>query len=213
MTAANGSKITTHGCRLLYVKIGFDKALPFVFTVADVTDPLIGIDFLTHHDISRCLRHSQRIQHPSGNIVSTQSKSKLFILPIMCHELKLKPAILELLRKLPELTSEEKCLAPVKSNVVHRIITNGPPIAVRPRRLNPRVRRQVEDIIQKLLEVGTINSSSSSWARPIHLVPKKSASWRLVGDYRLLNIVTKKDSYPLPYLQDFSNELNGKAEV
>ena len=211
LTAANGSKITTYGCRLLYVKIGFDKALPFVFTVADVTDPLIGIDFLTHHDISIYPRHSQLIHHPSGNIVTTQSKSKPSILPIMCHELNLKPAILELLRKFPELTSEEKCLAPVKHNVVHRTITNGPPIAVRPRRLNPRVRRQAEDILQKLLEDGTIKPSSSPWASPIHLVPKKSASWRLVGDYRLLNRVTKKDSYPLPYLQDFSNELSGKA--
>ena len=141
LTAANGSKITTYGCRLLYVKIGFDKALPFVFTVADVTDPLIGVDFLTHHDISIYPRHSQLIHHPSGNIVTTQSKSKPSILPIMCHELNLKPAILELLRKFPELTSEEKCLASVKHNVVHRIITNGTPIAVRPRRLNPRVRR------------------------------------------------------------------------
>ena len=129
----------------------------------------------------------------------------------MCRELKLKPAILELLRKFPELTSEEKCLSPVKHNVVHRIITNGPPIAERPRRLNPRVRRQAEDILQKLLEDGTIEPSSSPWASPIHLVPKKSASWRLVGDYRLLNRVSKKDSYPLPYLQYFSNELNGKA--
>ena len=101
MTAANGYKITTCGCRLLYVKIGFDKALPFVFTVADVTDPLIGIDLLTHHDISRCLRHSQLIQHPSGNIITTQSKSKPSILPIMCHELNLKPTILELLKISP----------------------------------------------------------------------------------------------------------------
>ena len=38
---------------------------------------------------------------------------------------------------------------------------------------------------------------------------KRESSYRCVGDYRRLNNVTKKDSYPLPFLNDFLNNLHG----
>jgi hypothetical protein len=42
------------------------------------------------------------------------------------------------------------------------------------------------------------------------MVPKKDNSWRPVGDYRALNKITKPDTYTLPFLTDFTAELNGK---
>ena len=49
---------------------------------------------------------------------------------------------------------------------------------------------------------------TSPWGSPILMVPKKSSDWRLVGDYRNLNLKTKRDYYPLPYLNDFSIKLH-----
>jgi hypothetical protein len=60
-----------------------------------------------------------------------------------------------------------------------------------------------------MLQDGIIQPSRSNWASPLHVVPKKPDSWRLVGDYRYLNSVTRKDTYSLPYLQDFSAHLHG----
>ncbi|GFU24444.1 hypothetical protein TNCV_2264111 [Trichonephila clavipes] len=54
-----------------------------------------------------------------------------------------------------------------------------------------------------------IEPSSSPWASPIVLVRKKDGSTRFCVDYRKLNDVTKKDSYPLPRRDDTLDTLSG----
>lgn len=52
--------------------------------------------------------------------------------------------------------------------------------------------------------------SSSPWASPLVLVPKSDGSWRICGDYRLLNAVTTPDRYPVPHIPDINTKLHGK---
>ena len=87
--------------------------------------------------------------------------------------------------------------------VKHKIDTGGhAPIKQRPRRL-PLAKRKVErEEIDKMLETGVIESSCSPWASPVVLVTKKDGSIRYCIDYRRLNNITIKDSYPLPHPQD-----------
>ena len=49
----------------------------------------------------------------------------------------------------------------------------------------------------------------SPWSSPIVLVQKKDHSTRFCVDYRALNDVTRKDSYPLPNIQDCFDALGG----
>ena len=50
----------------------------------------------------------------------------------------------------------------------------------------------------------------SPWAAPIVLVRKKTGDVRLCVDFRKLNAITKKDSLPLPRIDDVLDLLQGQ---
>ncbi|GJU01674.1 reverse transcriptase domain-containing protein [Tanacetum coccineum] len=96
------------------------------------------------------------------------------------------------------------------------------------RRLNPKVQDVVKKEIAKLLDSGMIYPiSDSSWVSPIHMVPKKGGmtvvlndnnelipsrtvtGWRVYIDYRKLNDATRKDHFPLPFIDQMLEHLCG----
>lgn len=81
----------------------------------------------------------------------------------------------------------------------HRIDTgNAAPIKQQPRRFPLTKRNKVGQMIQDMQQQDVIKPSSSPWVSPVVLVKKRDGSTRFCVDYRRLNDVIKKDSYPLP---------------
>ncbi|RVW82832.1 Retrovirus-related Pol polyprotein from transposon opus [Vitis vinifera] len=93
------------------------------------------------------------------------------------------------------------------------------PIRQPQRRLNPHLQEVVRAEVLKLLQAGIIYPiSDSPWVSPTQVVPKKSgitmvqnkkgeeiatrltSGWRVCIDYRKLNLVTRKDHFPLPFI-------------
>ena len=63
--------------------------------------------------------------------------------------------------------------------------------------------------IEKLLTTKIICYSHSSWSAPIIVVPKGDGGKHLVIDYRALNKVTRKFTWPMPKFEDIFSKLNG----
>ena len=97
------------------------------------------------------------------------------------------------------------------SLVKHKIDTQGcDPIRQRAYRHSPKQRKVAQEIIDELLENKLIRLSMSPWAAPIVLVQKKTGDVRLCVDFRKLNAITKKDSFPLPRIDDVLDLLQGQ---
>ena len=101
------------------------------------------------------------------------------------------------------------------------------PVVDHQRRLNPKMKEVVRKEILKLLEAGIIYPvADSQWVSPVHCVPKKGGitvvpndkdelipqriitGYRMVIDFRKLNKATKKDHYPLPFIDQMLERLS-----
>ena len=82
----------------------------------------------------------------------------------------------------------------VTNNTTHVIQTTGPSMYARARRLNAEKLKFVKAEFAEIIKRGELRPSKSPWASPIHVTAKKGADkWRICGDYRRLNSVTKPD--------------------
>ena len=63
--------------------------------------------------------------------------------------------------------------------------------------------------VNDMLQAGAIRPSSSPWCNAVVLVRKKDGGLRFCIDFRKLNARTKKDSYPLPRIQETLESLEG----
>lgn len=61
-----------------------------------------------------------------------------------------------------------------------------------------------------MLDLGYIRRSTSSWASPLHMVPKKNGDWRPCGDFQKLNDKTEADCDSISLLQNCTAFLTGK---
>ncbi|GJW87931.1 reverse transcriptase domain-containing protein, partial [Tanacetum coccineum] len=96
------------------------------------------------------------------------------------------------------------------------------------RRVNPEIHEVIKKEVLKLLDAGMIYPiSDSPWVSPVHCVPKKGGitvvaneeneliltrlvtGWRVCIDYRKLNEATRKDHFPLSFMDQMIERLAG----
>ncbi|GKA06211.1 reverse transcriptase domain-containing protein [Tanacetum coccineum] len=96
------------------------------------------------------------------------------------------------------------------------------------RRVNPKIHDAIKKEVKKLLDAGLIYPiSDSPWVSPVHCVPKKGGmtvvtndenelvptrlvtGWRVCINYRKLNEATRKDHFPLSFMDQMLERLAG----
>jgi transposase InsO family protein len=94
--------------------------------------------------------------------------------------------------------------------VQHEIDTdNARPIRQALRRHPPAHATAIQWHMSEMLKQGIIEPAQSQWASNIVLVRKKDGSLRCCVDYRRLNQVTRKDTYPLPRIDVCLDGMSG----
>ena len=87
--------------------------------------------------------------------------------------------------------------------ITHHIDTGTTKPIRQPLRRHPQVYLDIIDTeISKMEAAGVIEPSYSPWASNVVVVKKHDGLPRITLDYRQLNSVTYKDSYPLPNIFD-----------
>ena len=93
-----------------------------------------------------------------------------------------------------------------------RLEDGAKPSHVKPYRFTETQKNEMREQVSVLLQKGWIRPSSSPWGAPVLLVPKKDGTWRFCVDFRNLNAVTVRDSFPLPRIDDLLHKV-GQAAV
>lgn len=210
LTAANGTSIGTYGYAHLNLDLGLRRNYPWRFVVADVTKPIIGVDFLCYYNLivdcknSKLIDNTTTLSTPASLVSFDNNIASVKVLTgdSRYHQL--------LSREFPEITRPAGTHRLIPHATKHHIRTTpGPPVSCTPRRLAPDKLKIARAEFEGMLANGTARPSESPWSSPLHLALKKDNGWRPCGDYRKLNARTIPDMYPIRHIHDFTHNIAG----
>ena len=211
LSAANGETIKCFGEIQLDIIIpGLRRSYPWTVVIADTINPLLGADFLRHYGLILNCSDGRLIDETTRRYVQGgRVTARIQNITVNNHS-DLPERIQSLLQKFPKLT-RPRTEQPLASNtrVTHVIDTgDNAPTYAKVRQLSEEKYEAAKREFAELLKAGIVRPSKSPWSSPIHLVPKPTTGkWRVCGDFRHLNHLTKPDRYPIPNINSLGSKL------
>ena len=132
--AANSSTINVYGQKTLSLDFTLRRQFPWTFLIANVSTPILGADFLHYFELvpdlrNKCLKDVKtKLQTKCSEKNAEIYSVKTILSDTNYHDI---------IKEFPAITKLPDPNQPVKHNTVHHIITTGPPVVAKPRRLAP----------------------------------------------------------------------------
>lgn len=127
LAAANNTHINTYGQKQLTVDLGLQKNFTWIFTIADVTHPILGADFLKHFGMLVDVRDRALVRNES----KLRSACKVSCQHQNITTIKSTSVFHDLLIRYTDLLKEPAQRKGMATHICHFIETKGPPVSQR----------------------------------------------------------------------------------
>nr|GEV45142.1 putative reverse transcriptase domain, ribonuclease H-like domain, aspartic peptidase domain protein [Tanacetum cinerariifolium] len=193
-------------------KFGLDSRL----ALDDDGDDVIGKFGL---DSRMVLDESNKVERYVGGLPNSIQRS------VMASKPKILQEAIELARSLMDHKNSEArgrayALGGGKANTDLNVVTvefqidlvpGAAPVAHARYTLAPSEMKELSDQLRELSNKGFIRPSSSSWGALVLFVKKNDGSFQMCINYRELNKLMVKYRYPLPWIDDLFDQLQGSC--
>lgn len=143
------------------------------------------------------------------NTINIEKESEIH-LNLIKEKLQVSPdvsnTLLEILNRFKMLWDQEiRGVCKIASHSI-KISTNQP-IVNRPRPITLEQQKIIDEELTDMLKSNVIRKSSSPYSSEVVLIRKKDGPWRFCIDYRMLNLYTVSDPFPLPRISDLLHSI------
>lgn len=120
----------------------------------------------------------------------------------------------ELLDEVLPFDKESKIL-PATKLVEHEIVLleSTRPVKQRYYPVSERIEAAMHKELESLVEKDIVEKSQSPWNSPVVMVKKPNGDYRMCIDFRVVNSLSKKDAFPLPYMDCILNKLKNARYI
>jgi hypothetical protein len=163
-----GQAIPCWGEKELQIQIG-DRLFMWTFLLAKVDFAIIGADFLKHFRLAVDLAARQLIDTHSMSSLTGGAAQETGG-GLLAAVAAAAPQYRSLFSKYPAVADTSGKLPPAKHDVEHHLLTQGPPVMSRFRRLDAAKLQAAKAEFAKMKAEGVIRWSDSTWSSPLHMV-------------------------------------------